>query len=79
MPANGSMCRAIGQDFRDHFLVRESENIVEVALSVLRVAACVRAAEDRQSTARSKEIAQCIRGQRRLRECTDEDYVNALR
>jgi hypothetical protein len=68
----------IMQDVPDDTPVRESYNVVEILLGILRVTAGMGTPEYRDGAARPELVAQSIRQLRRFREGADENKVDVV-
>ena len=71
--------RALVQHRAQDLLVREAQDVVEVLLRILGIAARVRTAEHRDGAALLEHVRQRVRDLRALRERADEQQVEILR
>ena len=77
-PAHWPMRLAFLQDFLDDRPVGEAQDVVEVLLRVLGIAAGVRSAEHRDGSASAEKIAERVGELGRLGECADEQHIEIV-
>ena len=76
--AHRSVGLTVGEDLADDLAVGESDDVVEIAACVFRIAACVWSPEDGHHPTAAEEIADGVGKLCRLRERTDEQQIDVF-